>query len=127
MARSMRGLSSGFLESVKEALESLDAEKLVSHYAEDAVFLDPCLGQDWFIRGKEKLKAYFQELFGLPGAKFEVTSVFGCDGWAAAEWTWSGNKRGSDTRFSIKGASVIQIRDGKIARETIYYDPRSAL
>jgi steroid delta-isomerase-like uncharacterized protein len=120
-------LSSGFLESVKEALESLDAEKLVSHYAEDAVFLDPCLGQDWSIRTRDELKAYFQELFALSGAKFEVTSVFGCDPYAAAEWTWSGNKRGSHTRFSVKGASVIQIRDGKIARETIYCDPRPAL
>lgn len=120
-------MMSGFPEGVKEALESLDADKLVSHYAEDAVLLDPCLGQDWSVRSKSNLKAYFKELFSLPGVKFEVTSVFGCDGWAAAEWIWSGNKLGSDARFSIKGASVIQMHEGKITRETIYYDPRQAM
>ena len=119
--------SSGFLESLKNALESLDADKLVSHYVEDAVFLDPSLGPEWSVRGKEQLKVYFQKLFSIPGVKFEVTSVFGCGGWAAAEWTWSANKRNRDEHFAVKGASIIEVRDGKIARETIYYDPRASL
>ena len=121
----MRELNASFLESVKAALESLDADRLISHYVDDAVFLDSSLGDSWSLRGREKLMTYFKELFSLSGVKFQVTSIFGCGEWAAAEWIWSGTRRGGDGGFRVKGASIIQIRDGKIGRETIYYDSRS--
>ncbi len=114
-----------FLGSVKSALESLDADNLVSHYADNLVFADPAAGDDWSITSREELTLYFRRLFSLPDVKFEVASIFGCNGWAAAEWIWSGRKPDSGQSYRIEGASILELRDGRIVRETIYYDPRS--
>jgi steroid delta-isomerase-like uncharacterized protein len=117
--------TASLLQSAAAALESLDAEDLVSHYADDFLFEDT--PQDLRITGREQLMSYYRNLFALPAVKFEVTSMFHCEGWAGLEWIWSGTKPGQDAGYRIKGASIIEIGDGKIAREAIYYDPRSAL
>jgi hypothetical protein len=54
---------------------------------------------------------------------FEVVSIFGAGEWAAAEWIWRGLSRRSQEPFEIRGASLLQLSAGQIARETIYYDP----
>lgn len=113
------------VQSAAAALESLDADKLVAHYADDFVFEDT--PDSLRITSEERLTAYYRNLFALPGVAFEVTSVFHCEGWAGLEWIWSGTKPGRDGGYRIKGASIIEIRGGKIARESIYYDPRPAL
>ena len=51
-------------------------------------------------------------------------------GWRALrslEWTWSGLKRQSKERYQVRGASVIELQQGKIGRESIYYDPKPAM
>jgi steroid delta-isomerase-like uncharacterized protein len=111
------------LQSAAAALESLDADKLVSRYADEFLFEDA--PGNLRITSKERLELYYRNLFALPDVKFEVTSMFGCDAWAGLEWIWSGTTPGQGTEYRIKGASIIEIRDGRIARETIYYDPRT--
>lgn len=114
----------GFLQSLKAALESLDTDRVVSHYSDDVVFTDPAAGDSWAVTGKEELRTYFQRLFSLPEAKFEVASIFECNGWGAAEWIWSGSRPDDNGRYRTRGASIVELRGGKIIRETIYYDPR---
>ena len=113
------------LENLKTAMEAQDAAKAASHYAEDALFLDATARDGGKIRGREELQAAFRQMFAGPGCRFEVTSLFGCGGWAAGEWIWSGQKP-DGSRFVLPGASIIQIRGGKIVRETIYYDSRAS-
>lgn len=113
-----------FLQSLKMALESLDSDRVLSHYADDVVFMDPAAGDEWAIKGKEELRRYFQRLFSLPEAKFEIASIFECNGRGAAEWIWSGSRPDENRRYRIRGASIVELRDDKIVRETIYYDPR---
>lgn len=113
------------LQSAKHALESLDTNRLVSLYADDFVFEDTASNE--VIISKEELRKYYHHLFALPNVKFSNVSFFHCEDRGAGEWTWSGTKSGSDAEYSIKGASIFELRDGKIRRETIYYAPRSAL
>ncbi len=113
------------LERAKTALESLDTEGLVSCYADHFLFED--VSSELQITEKAELKSYFERLFALPNVRFSDTIIYDCDAWAALEWTWSGTVQGSDVGYRIRGASIIELRNGKIARETIYFDPRPAL
>jgi steroid delta-isomerase-like uncharacterized protein len=113
-------MSSGLLSDIATALESLDAERLIAHYVEDAIFEDPAARQ--VVKGHDELRAYFTELFSLPAVQFEVESIFGSGAWAAVEWIWRGLSRQSHEPFAIRGAPIFELSAGLIRRETIYYD-----
>jgi len=114
-----------FLARAKEALEHLDAETIVTTYDDPFVFEDVPSGET--ITDRKSLLAYFHSLFGLPNVAFTDVKGYEAEAFAALEWTWSGTKRSSGEAYRVRGASVIEIRNGKIAREAIYYDPRAPL
>jgi hypothetical protein len=109
----------------QQALERLDTEGIVSAYAEPFVFEDVASAET--ITDREELPAYFYLQFKLTGVAFHDIRVYAAESFGALEWTWSGTKRFSAGTYAIRGASVIELHRGKIARETIYYDPRDAL
>ncbi len=113
------------LDRVKKALEALDADTLVSCYADNLLFEDIPSGLR--ITEKADLKSYYEHLFALPNVKFSDIVIYDGGDWAALEWTWSGNKRDSGVEYRVRGASIIELRGGRISRETIYFDPRPAL
>lgn len=112
------------LENAKVALETLDAGRIVACYADAFVFED--IASNELITDIGKLGLYFERLFSLPGVSFSDVVLFGGEDWAALEWTWSGARRSGQGDYQVRGASIIELRDGQIARETIYYDPRPA-
>lgn len=118
-------MSADLLKRAKTALESLDVEHLLSCYAEEFIFED--IPSNEVVTHREELRAYYQRLFSLPDVQFSQVSFFLCEKRAAGEWIWSGTNPKSGAEYSVKGASIIELRDGKIGRETIYYDPRPAL
>ena len=109
----------------KEALEELNLDKILSACAENAVFEDVPAGER--IIGKSGLRSYFEQLFSLPGVAFSDIRIFVGGDFAALEWAWSGLKRDTGEPYRVRGASVIELREGKIARESIYYDPKPVL
>jgi hypothetical protein len=116
-------MSNEFLASLASALESLDADRLVDHYAHGAELEDPSSGQ--VVRGRSEPRDYFLEMFSGE-VRYEVTSIFGNEEWAAGEWVSRGVSRQSRTPFRIRGASILQLSGGKVTRETIYYDPQAS-
>jgi steroid delta-isomerase-like uncharacterized protein len=102
------------------ALQELDAQRLVSAYAEEALFEDVPEGRR--ITDRAELRSYFERLFSLPGIGFSDVRVFDGGSFAAIEWVWSGQRRDSGESFQARGVSLIELRDGKIVRESIYYD-----
>src|SRR3989304_1961177 len=113
------------LQDAKEGLEALDTEKLLPAYHDTFLFEDP--PSDQSITDRSALKAYFQSLFGLPNIAFRDVRVHEADTFAAIEWIWSGTSRSSGKPYQVKGVSVVQLTEGKTARETLYYDPRAPL
>lgn len=113
------------LQEAKQALEELDLDKILSAYAENAIIEDVPAGLR--IADRTELRAYFEQLFTSPGINFSDVHIFEGRDFAAIEWIWSGLKRDTSKPFRVKGASVIELLGGKIARESIYYDPTSAL
>jgi steroid delta-isomerase-like uncharacterized protein len=118
-------MSAKALKEAKEALEGLDADRIVNVYANEFLFEDASSKER--ITGRKALREYFQQLFALPQVSFSDIRIFEAGSFAAIEWTWSGVKSDTGKPYRVKGASVIELREGKISRETIYYDPGPAL
>ena len=113
------------LQQAKEGLEELDLDKIVGAYGDPFVFEDVPGGER--ITNRSALRVYFENLFGLPDVAFSEIRIYEADTFACIEWTWSGTKRSSGEPYRIRGCSAVELREGKIARESIYFDPREAL
>lgn len=118
-------MNQNVLEESKNALECLDAEGLLACYGESFQFHDTAFKQR--ITEREELKEYFLRLFAMPSVRFTDIKILEGEDWAVIEWIWWGSARASGHIFRIPGVSVINLVDGKIQRETIYYDPRPSL
>jgi steroid delta-isomerase-like uncharacterized protein len=75
------------------------------------------------------LRAFIQgAVDGFPDLKFALTSQFSAGDWAAMEWTWTGTHAAlpgmpaTTKPFRVRGATIIELRDGKIKRNTDYWD-----
>jgi steroid delta-isomerase-like uncharacterized protein len=113
---------------VVAAWNSHDTEKVVSFYTDDIVYEDLAFGQ--IKRGKEELRAFLNGTFAIfPDLNFELKSSFISGNWVCAEWVWSGTHKGNmpglpatGKRFSIRGVSVGELKEGKIKRNSDYYN-----
>lgn len=117
-------MESKVLNRAVEALISLDGEALVALYADGFVFEDTSTRE--FITDRKALREYFDRLFSLPEVKFSDASFFSCGDRGGGEWTWSGKSIKSGKDYSIRGASLFILGNGRILKETIFYDPRTA-
>ncbi len=101
----------------------------------DDVYLDDGILEDVpdaaVYQGKEKIRKFFGELFVYsPDTKVEAKATFLGKHWAIVEWIWSGTQTGdiegvieaTGNKFSIRGASIFEFQDGKIKRQSDYYN-----
>jgi len=116
---------------IREYLETWnthDLDKMVSFFTDDCVYENLARGQTY--RGKEEIKAWAKMSFdAIPDFKLDVTSLFVSGDWAACEWVMTGTQTGSapdlpatGKSFSVRGSTIVQLREGKIARNTDYWD-----
>jgi steroid delta-isomerase-like uncharacterized protein len=110
------------------ALNSHDAERIASLWTEDGVLDDVASGQ--VTHGKKELKASFSDIFtAFPNVKWELKSFFSAGDRIAAEWVETGTQTGdwvgipaTGKSYSIRGASLLELRKSKISRETYYWN-----
>ena len=110
-----------------------DTEKIAGFFTEDGVHEDVAVGS--IFHGKSELKAGLDPLFAAcPDFKLELKTLFVAGNWVGQEWVMTGTQTGdlnvinipaTGKRFSIRGASITRLRDGKIARNTDYWDMAS--
>jgi ketosteroid isomerase-like protein len=112
------------LPIAESALRALDARKILQAYHADFLFEDIPSHQE--ISDRDELLAYFESLFSLPMVAFDDIVIYEAADFAAIEWTWSGVNRSSGAPYRIRGASIIELREGLIAVEKLFYDPRAA-
>lgn len=65
----------------------------------------------------------------IPDFKLDVTSIIASGDLLAFEWVMNGTLTGSSPdlpatgkKFSVQGSTIIQLKDGKIQRNTDYWD-----
>jgi len=86
-------------------------------------------------RGAEEIQGFLTAIWAwAPDIEFNVTAVAVAGDRAVAEWVMTGTQTGpigaisaSGNEFSVRGASVLEIEDGKITRNSDYYDLSSLL
>lgn len=112
-----------------EAWNSHDVNKILPFFTDDGVFESTALGVVY--HGKEELSAFASSLFtGMPDFELEIKSVFGAGDWIGGEWVMTGTHAHSSflkipatgKHFSVRGASIIELRQGKLKRETTYWN-----
>jgi len=111
------------------AFNSHDVNKFLSFFTDDCVYEDAALGVVW--HGKKELNGVINSVFtNVPDLKHEMKSAFGAGDWAGSEWVGTGTHFHSSNsavpatgkHSSVRGASIIEMRKGKISRNTDYWD-----
>jgi len=119
-----KAAGSGFLQQAFAAWNSHDPDKVVSYYTEDVVYEDVAYGAVNHGRAElRKFAAGFIE--AVPDLKLEVVSSSIHNGHGAAEWVLSGTDKGlykTGKKFSVRGASVFEMRGGKCSSNKDFYD-----
>jgi steroid delta-isomerase-like uncharacterized protein len=109
------------LSSYEAAWSAHDAEKVAAYFTDDAVYEDVTLGE--LHRGRSAIKAFAQGTFDvLPGYAIKPQSIVVGNGSAAVEWVMSGTYRETGKSFSVRGVSVMQFENGKIRRNSDYWN-----
>lgn len=110
------------------AWSAQDIDRVAALFTDDCVYEDATLAA--VNHGKEELMAFGSGIMAVsPDFRVELDSYFAADEWAGAEWTMSGTQKGdlpgmpaSGKTFSVRGASVFQVRGDKFCRCTDYWD-----
>ena len=118
------------LEDYASAWNEHDVDKLVSFFDDNCVYED--LATENIRYGKEEVRAFLSDLFvSFPDVRFEHRSVFASGNRGLREWSMSGTFTGSTDvmkimstgkLFSIRGASVLEFRGGRISRNSDYWN-----
>jgi steroid delta-isomerase-like uncharacterized protein len=103
-------------------------EQLVSLFTDDCVYEDVTMGV--VNHGKTEVANFYTLVFGaFPDFKIELTSHFVAGNWAGAEWLMAGTHHGdlpglpaTNKPFSIRGASVFELRGTRFSRCSDYWD-----
>ena len=114
------------------ALGALDPARLAPLYARQVVYMDT--GRDARYVGPFAALRAHATMFTLKGVRFQANGLLDGPGWAAVMWKRTDREGGRPlvsiptkyTRWgkrpTIHGVSILEIRHGQIARETIYCD-----
>ena len=110
-----------------------DIERVISLCTDRCVYEDVPLGV--VNHGKQELRAFGQQVFdAFPDFKIELTTHVAANDWAMLEWTMSGTHRGdlpgmpaTSKPFSVRGATALQLEDGRISRNSDYWDMATLL
>jgi steroid delta-isomerase-like uncharacterized protein len=106
------------------AWNSHDPDKMLPLFTDDAVYEDVTFGE--VSHGKTELRKFAAEEYeGVPdlALKLDHADIQGNHG--TIEWTFTGTDKGvykTGKKFSVRGVSVIDLRDGKISRNVDFYD-----
>jgi steroid delta-isomerase-like uncharacterized protein len=116
------------LDGWAAAWSSHDAEKVIALFTDDCVFEDVTFNV--VLRGKEQLRGFADGAFNaVPDITFELTGRVAAGERAAIEWVMAGTHVGdfpglpaTGKRFSVRGATILELESGKISRESDYWD-----
>jgi hypothetical protein len=96
-----------------------DPELLASFYSEDCFYSDPAVPDG--IEGREALTRYFTALLGgFPDWVWTNTRATPIEGGFLNHWHASIPV--GDTTLELDGVCTVQLRDGEIARNEVFFD-----
>ncbi len=129
MAAPPQGTSAGVRDAaVAEkwiaAWNSHDPDKMLPVFTDDVFYEDVAYGE--VSHGHAELRKFAGEEFaGVPDLELKLVRAAVRDGHGTIEWTFTGTDKGvykTGKKFTVRGVSVIDVRNGKISRCLDFYD-----
>jgi steroid delta-isomerase-like uncharacterized protein len=117
--------------NIFEAASKRDLDAALAYNTDDGVDDFVPIGE---MRGRVAIRRFFEELFAaFPDFDISVDRIVADDHTAAVQWHASGSFTGGQFQgieptgrhVEIRGVDVMEIEDGKLQRNTIYYDGAS--
>lgn len=106
------------------AWNSHSPDKMISSFTDDIFYEDVAFGE--VSHGSSELRKFAASEFeGVPDLELKLLRANVHGGHGTIEWIFSGTDKGvfkTGKKFSVRGVSVIDVRDGKIARCLDFYD-----
>src|ERR1700747_1182607 len=106
------------------AANSHSPEKILPVFTADVFYEDVAFGE--VSHGSAELRKFAASEFeGVPDLELKTVRANVHGGHGTIEWVFSGTDKGvfnTGKRFSVRGVSVIDVRDGKISRSLDFYD-----
>ncbi len=101
-----------------------DAEKVASLFTDDVVYEDVAFGM--VAHGHAEMRKMASDFFAnVPDFKLELVSKTFMGNHGSVEWVFSGTDVGlykTGKKFSVRGASIYELRGGKFSANRDYYD-----
>ena len=106
------------------AWNSHNPDKMLPLFTDDVLYEDVAFAS--VNHGKTELRKFAAEEFdGVPDLELKLLRADIQGGHGTIEWSFSGTDKGvfkTGKKFSVRGVSVIDVRDGKISRNLDFYD-----
>ncbi len=112
-----------------EAIATKDLDTLLAGLHDDVVDDFVALGK---LEGKDEIRAFYSELFtAVPDLQLTIDRIIdGGGSVAVGQWSYIGTFSGgrfqglepTDRRVELRGVDVMEFEDGRLRRNTIYYD-----
>jgi steroid delta-isomerase-like uncharacterized protein len=106
-----------------------DADRVASLYTDDVIYEDVAFGL--IAHGHAEMRKMAADFFtDVPDLKLEVVSKQSSGNRGSVEWVFSGTDAGlykTGKKFSVRGVSVYELRDGKFSSNRDYYDAASIM
>ncbi len=115
------------LRDIAAGFDSHDLERILRHFADDAVFEAPRGPERWGQRfsGREAIRGAFASRFEtIPDVRYRDDTHFVADDRAASEWTLTGTAL-DGTRHDVHGCDLWTLRDGLVVKKDSYWKIRT--
>ena len=122
--KSTTDLDATIAEKWIAAWNSHSPEKMLPVFTDDVFYEDVAFGE--VNHGSAELRKFAASEFeGVPDLELKLVRANVQGGHGTIEWVFSGTDKGvynTGKKFSVRGVSVIDVRDGKISRSLDFYD-----
>jgi len=115
------------LRSIAAGFDGHDLDRILNHFADDAVFDSPRGPDPWGQRyvGKAKIRAAFAGRFSaIPDVRYRDDEHFVDGDRGASEWTLSGTSTAGQ-RIEVRGCDLWTLRDGKVVKKDSFWKMRT--
>lgn len=110
-----------------------DIETALSLFTDDCIYEDAALGMT--ARGKDELRKFFEHIVhDTPDFRYVISNKVLSENKAAVEYVLHGTPNKdfngnplSGKSFEVRGASIMEFRDGLISRNCDYWDVGTAM
>ena len=116
------------LHAIAAGFDSHDLDRIMSFFADDAVFESPRGTEPWGTRitGKAAVREAFAGRFsGIPDVRYQQDQHFVDGDRGASEWTLSGTTIGGQC-IEVRGCDLWTFRGGKVVLKDSYWKIREA-